>query len=671
MSALAFPGLAIESPLVAPEAKNFRPSSWPPARDWPVVLDAEGRVICRWGDSKWVLDAWAGKRCVLNFGDGPDGCKASPIDGANADLLRTVVGWWLYGSSGVRAAKSLQIRFSTLRPLFALCSEEGILASDLGRYPLVADKLHSVFMPASSDVVLSLLHELLSFSSDVGFELLGARELAKLAAALPDHEGQQTAYIPPRIWKYQAGRLRECLDDFLENKAKVEGLFQFCLDAYVHNYGSLEAATSVGKDSNKRPFNAAYEGQHRKGRIHPGAFEESAAKFGVADLLTKWVGVSSSARAQTLTVDMLASYLTLVNLAGIGYVLNFTLMRGDEAMAMKSGCLTFDDDPRFGRMYLIESETSKTVSDDTAHWVTSESSTVAVEAMTAIAALRRKCLASTTDDRLLQHPTEPWSAGISAHDVKNRQRPVRYAALIERFPLLLDAEQLRITPRDLELARLATPTLDSSYQVGTVWPLAWHQLRRTGAVNMQASGLVSDASLQFQLKHLSRAMSLYYGQNHAQVHLEESARAVYVQAMYETLGRELQNLASERFVSPHGVRRKEELVRLISVDDLKQSLQLAKRGGVACREIILGACMNKEPCPYGGVDSVAHCGGGDSGKPCSEVLYDRSKATQVARLDRLLDERLNYASSGSPMHEALSAQKRSVQNYLSATQASR
>ncbi|MEX3937270.1 hypothetical protein AB4Y32_37005 [Paraburkholderia phymatum] len=75
---------------------------------------------------------------------------------------------------------------------------------------------------------------------------------------------------------------------------------------------------------------------------------------------------------------------------------------------------------------------------------------------------------------------------------------------------------LRITQQDRDLARLVTPTLDSGrFAVGKVWPLAWHQLRRTGTVNMQASGLVSDASLQFQLKHVSRAMSLYYGRGYA------------------------------------------------------------------------------------------------------------------------------------------------------------
>jgi hypothetical protein len=78
--------------------------------------------------------------------------------------------------------------------------------------------------------------------------------------------------------------------------------------------------------------------------------------------------------------------------------------------------------------------------------------------------------------------------------------------------------------------------------------------------------------------------------------------------MYETLGRELQQLTSERFVSPHGDKRKAEIVRLISPEDAKKMIGLAKKGAVACRPIILGVCSSREPCPYGGIDNIARCG---------------------------------------------------------------
>ena len=61
---------------------------------------------------------------------------------------------------------------------------------------------------------------------------------------------------------------------------------------------------------------------------------------------------------------------------------------------------------------------------------------------------------------------------------------------------------------------------------------------------MLNTGLVSEASLQYQLKHATRAMSRYYGQNHYKLNgsLDEEARGVYLREMYQTLAGEFQAL---------------------------------------------------------------------------------------------------------------------------------
>ncbi|HCI6092829.1 TPA: hypothetical protein NPO17_001488 [Klebsiella pneumoniae] len=82
--------LSIESPLAVPDAANYRPPSWPPLPDWPVIIAATGEVVSRWGDAVWRLDPWAGKALTLNFGDGPVKKHVAAIDPGNANLLRTV-----------------------------------------------------------------------------------------------------------------------------------------------------------------------------------------------------------------------------------------------------------------------------------------------------------------------------------------------------------------------------------------------------------------------------------------------------------------------------------------------------------------------------------------------------------------------------------------------------
>ena len=671
-------GLTIDSPLVTPIAANYRPPAWPPAQDWPVIVDAAGDVVSRWGDPVWRLDPWAGKAKTLNFGDGR-AARCAPIDSPNADLLRRIVGWWIWGPNGVRSANTLRSRFDQIRPLFVLCSSEGILASELARFPRVADRIPELISPSQAHDILRLLHTIHEQRDDIGFKLLDREGLVRLEAAVPAHQSRQTSYIPPRIWRYQIARLRVCLDDFLAHRERIEDCFRFCVEAYTRNYGSLTAAFTEPGSSATNPFQfpSGVTGA-RSGKRYYGPFALTAEKFGIDELLARWMGPRGRQYGKaSIGVDSFSGYLTLVSRAGLAYLLNFSLMRIQEGWSLRTDCLRIEDDPRFGPIHTLRGVTTKTMRDDEAIWVTSPSAKIAVDAMTSIARLRIACAAAnpavpaTSKDLcnpyLQTFMYEPWNVGRTPNYHVRRDHPP-YQAVLASYPRLFDMDELHITKQDLDFARLVTPTLDEKkFAVGKVWPLAWHQLRRTGAVNMQASGLVSDASLQYQLKHVSHAMSLYYGRGYARVRLEEEAHTLYVRTLYETLGRELVRMTTDRFVSPHGDKRKVEIVRLIDPADMKKLTRLAKEGLVTCREILLGACTNREPCPYGGIDSVAHCGGGDVAgdvKPCPEVLYDRDKVRQVKALDRHLDERLDDVPLDSPLRASLEAQKRSVRNYL-------
>lgn len=678
---LAHFGLAIDTPLAVPSAVNFRPPSWPPPPDWPVMINAAGEVISRWGDSVWRLDPWAKKAMSLNFGDGRV-TNTEPIDSANANLLRMIAGLWIWGHKGVRTCNTLQQRFSCIRRLFVLCSSEGILASDLMRFPAIADRIPSVLASSQADVALTWLHYLYDRRDTLGFTLLDRNGLTRLEAALPDHENRQHAYIPPRIWTYQVMRLRACLDDFLAHRKQFEACYRFCLDAYATNYGSLTAtmATTTRKFSGRNPFvtQTTSTGAKTGAQFH-GTFEQTAASFSIDRLLRRWIG--SENNNAPFPVDVLTTYMNLVSRVGLSYMLNFSLMRIDEGCNLRADCLYIEHDPRFGDIYILRGETTKTIDDPDALWPTSPSVKIAIEAMTSIAQLKMICaeahpdVLTTPDDMrnpyLLDRLCAPWIKVNRkiGFDVLPRN-PSYLNSLLTPYPKLFDPNELRITEQDLQIARLITPTLDAErFAVGKAWPLSWHQLRRTGSVNMQASGLVSDASLQYQLKHVTRACSLYYGQGYSQLRLNDEARTLYLRTMYEVLGKEFALLLTDRLVSPHGDKRKTEIVRLVTPEEAKKLTALARTGRLVVRDILLGLCMNKEPCPYGGVDSVAHCGGGDSAKPCADVLYDKEKAAQVRKLDTVLDQRLTDALQGSPLQESLEAQKQSVRNYFDVIEA--
>lgn len=661
-------GLQIDSPLVHPQAGNFRPPSWPPPPDWTPILDAEGNPVCRFSDLIWPLDVWAGTPLKLNFGDGQK-TRGASIDPANANLLRQCVAWFMYGTRGCCTAGTLSDKFTNIKQLFVVCSQEGILASDLMRFEAVIDKVAAELAPSNFGKTVTILHDLLDAEEHLGFCLLNQAGLARLAKLEPKHEREQTPYIPPRIWTYQLNRLRECLQDYARHQERIEDCFRFCVNAYAHNAGSLKAALTMRTGEFRSPFQNI---QSTGFVTYHGSFKLTSDRFGITELLERWTGPFTEEEGEKQIVK-LSQYLDLVSKAGLAYLLNFSLMRIEEGYSLRSDCLLIEHDDKFGDIPMLVGETTKTDTDADARWPVSKSALLAIDAMKHIAALRLLCarerggldISKEDEDNpyLISYQYEPWSRG-KHKPYGTRPLPWNYQNVLSRFPLLLDSAQITITAEDLRIARMITPTLDQEdFKVGAVWHFAWHQLRRTGAVNMQSSGLVDDSSLQLQLKHHSRVMTLYYGRNHSRLALSEETRTIYLKTMYQEQARALSAVAGPRFVSPLGEARKAAIVTLISEKDAVALIKSIKRGEVSARNIRAGFCFNARPCPYGGMESITHCLGGDDGKGCPDLLLDVNKAGDITRYEKAVDAQLAVVYPESPRYRALQSEKRACEKY--------
>lgn len=671
----------IESNLVTPTSPNYRLPSWPPPRDWPVVIDKNGRVISRWGEARWDLSPWSGKTEKINFGDGKVSARreSKPLDVENADLLRMIATWLIWGPQAAGAVRTFTTSFYIIKSVFALASRNGISTASLMRFPKVFEQLPKVLAPGNYEAAITLLHRLYDARDEIGFTIVDSGGLKRLAAAAPDHEHVQTPYIPPRIWIYQVTRLRECLTDFLAHRQQIESIFDFCLNVYIKKFGSLEnALVPAHKCPDKRnPFASEF----RNMKDYPGSFSEVAERFGVAEILTKWVVSYESSR----TVRALSAYFSLVTFAGLAYVGNFTLQRRGEIASLRASCLLWEEDEKLGRVPIICGETTKTDLNSDARWVASPSVEVAIQALSTIARLRMTCdlanpaiqptAADQRDPYLLSTGTEPWGTGFGS------VRPYTIRCGLPDFKnltsgtgrKLFDPEQLKITVEDLAVARRLTPNLpEALFAIGKVWPLAWHQYRRTGAVNMFASGDISDSTMQQHMKHSSRLMPLYYGRNHGHLHLNKEVQTAVVMAMYQAQAEILKIAATDdRFISPHGQERREAFaVNVLSVKCTKDLIKMAKGGAIAFREHRLGGCMKAGACEYGGIESVARCAGGDGGKPCTDVLYDSRKELQIRTDMRRLNVEIKMLPAGHPRSKALIKERQAMENYLNAISAS-
>ena len=663
-------GLALKPTWVTESSPCFRPPSWPPPREWPVSIDRDGTVLSRWGDAIWDLSPQAGKRFTLNFGDGGNP-RLSYLAPGNADLLRILITWRMWGPRAVRSIPALLTFYTLARAVVSLCNRNGILASDLMRFPNVAEQIPSVMPPSRKLSDIKEFHQLYAARAAIGFVVLDPTALKRWAISSIGHERVQTPYIPPRIWTYQVGRLRECLDQFLTHREQIEACFNFCIDAYVANFGSLKAAVNIGRDGSRAPFGV----RRRAGCKYLGTFAETARRFGIEGLLRAWVP-SPSGR---LTPKAMSTYMNLVVFAGLAYIANFTLQRKEEVATLRTSCLVWEDDKKLGRVPIICGETTKTIQDSDARWVASPSVAVAVEAMTVIARLRMPCdeashsIAPTALDRedpyLRSFASEPWGAKKTRrYDIRP---PVRSLLdILETYPGLFDTDQMRISEMDLKIARKLTPNLpEDEFSVGKVWPLAWHQYRRTGAVNMFSSGIISDSSMQQQMKHSSRLMPLYYARGYTRLHLNENVEATVVAAMYQALALQLKDAMSDRFVTPQSAQRKEQaVVNLLNGKDEAKLIDWAKKGKISYRQNRLGGCLKAGSCEYGGIESIARCAGGDGGKPCADVLYDRARAPQIREGLDLIVKEMTQLPESSPRYRALKKERLGMENFLNVIQ---
>jgi hypothetical protein len=78
--------LGLDSPLVKPGAPNVRVPSWPPPPDFPLVIDADGEVVSRYGDTTWDLWPWANQVMSLRFTGGRRSKKSPVLTEADIEL---------------------------------------------------------------------------------------------------------------------------------------------------------------------------------------------------------------------------------------------------------------------------------------------------------------------------------------------------------------------------------------------------------------------------------------------------------------------------------------------------------------------------------------------------------------------------------------------------------
>jgi len=518
------------------------------------------------------------------------------------------------------------------------------------------------------DELIATLHAIWEQREELGFFILDPAGITRLMASVEVHTQRQTPYIPPRIWTHILQRANEFIADYIKHRDAIESCYAYCLQRYSDAAGSLQAAVMGDFEMKGRPFSLGDEDGH---------FADVCLRFGIINLLEKWVCPEGRTLAESkLGIRNLSLYLGMVGYVGTILLAGCSLVRIEEAWNLRSDCHSIHQDRVFGDIHLITGRTTKTVQDDEAIWVTSQWCVDAIQAMSSVAALRMqaakgypsllKAENNFQNPYLVPRPYDPWTTRKKIEaDFHIRQTPKSLAQVVEIYKRLFDPNELRITNSDLNVARRINMTLDETkFGEGMVWILGWHQLRRTGAVNMFASGVVSDNSLQHQLKHATLLMTHYYAQGFSEIALDEATRTEIVKTMYEMAAKDSAELFNDDFVSPHGQAHKDRLLSAIDGKQQKALRALAEKGALPWRETPFGGCTKAGHCEYGGFDSIIRCGGGDGSSLCAHGLYDRVKKKNVEVAANRIRIQLLEEPDGSPRRKFLDQTLKSFINII-------
>ncbi len=261
-------------------------------------------------------------------------------------------------------------------------------------------------------------------------------------------------------------------------------------------------------------------------------------------------------------------------------------------------------------------------------WITASITSLAIEALKKYALFTYKLCDGYADNKSARdYPlfTVPYFLSITARNarrnitVKNfKQWDFEYQRPAIRFSDGLNYLNLDINNEDVIELESIEPhkdwRTDGKYTVGKQWPLCSHQLRRSLALYAQKSGIVSLPSLKDQLKHITNAMTEYYGSGNAQAkniisNIDDGFSKEYRMAVTESQAVSyIKNvlLTDEQLFGGHGVIVNNRKFNIAN-EERNNTIKRFKNGEISYKETPLGGCTTLSPCSKKAMRSIVGC----------------------------------------------------------------
>lgn len=548
--------------------------------EMPVSYDAAGNVASRFGDDSWNCSSMStdGTSALTLYFFETDASSATSLTLLIREQHKALM--WLYMDAGEPHAPET-LRLANLA-LTAWCEKAVPRGVDL--YTLLTNpewvaeesqSLNVTYIQLTSSVLRTLWRHRKQLGTPAEVQLQALQDtLSQEARSRP--ETQQTPLIPSRVYC----AILAALD---ERMRLIEGEIDMLLDAYARDRAASRNAPKNATPAQRKAFRAK----------------------ALADVFERLEGWGYKPAPGAAIDNFIAGRLGEHQLALMLVVVAFSGMRLGEASILPLEDVLVEFEHMGSVHFELHGSThklNKGVKRSTS-WITSDQGAHAVR------------LAQRIARSIHQQHSKPPKAGQKAllfPSIKNPYKRIGDESVSQRLKALREVVCPKIEEADIvELDRLelARGWARDDIVVGKLWPLAFHQLRRSLAVYAHRSGMVSLPALKAQLQHITQEMAAYYSDGFSRAvnlvfdkkHFSHEWQAAKAESSYFAYAMGV--LFSDEDLLGRGVQRMANTVELRS---RQATLRLFEENKLAYRETPLGGCVSTEDCKIDPLEPIPY-----------------------------------------------------------------
>jgi hypothetical protein len=610
-----------------------------------------GEILSVYSDNIWDLSPYLPKcDCRLNFDSWLENAREDDFLFCQIRAeMKKISFALLYIKSGKSIIKSIEQRHTVLRQFAAIAYKNGCTLQQLFSDVAYMSKVNDAYVGVSYQKAIHIKAFLTDcFALQQQYPLLipafstykSIEHLARLAAQIrlqSSKIGPQTKLIPSRIYISLINGLAEKLNEFNQYAPALHQWFQ-----RIQQEPSFARMPREFKD-----------------------YKKAVSFVDARDLLGLTVLFENN---QIQKHANLTRYMTLIQGMAKLWIHLFTGMRDNEVNQLSYDCYqTIQSNEHL--VHVIMGYTSKLHGggNKSTYWITFEDIQFGVHAAQRIGEIYALFNPHYDFSNSREYPLFPTRYSQKYRNKNNRNienetdfvsnflgAPTRtqsnFNEYLNRISALL-GDELRICESDLaELESFdgfRNWREEKDCQLGEYWNICTHQFRRSLAVYGARSGIIGLGALSVQYKHLTEAMTLYYRDNavFAPNILANDSQKEFIQELeYQRLVHSYAQFeegvinSSSRLFGGAGTylqlqKDREQLLKVFPNRD--EAIKRMKRGEIAYKPSLFGACTNPDSCEKISFTAITSC------LSCAHAVFDAESAEKmqkaVQRLKRMRD----------------------------------